>query len=86
MTVPNSPRRSRLLRTARTTSQGLILLAFPHGGQHAARRNAWASMSGDSARARGRREATTALDTALDRAARTGLVGAPMPNAMAVAR
>lgn len=86
MTVPHAPRRSRLLRTARITTQGLVLLALPHGGQHAARRNAWAAMSADSTRARGRREVTTALDAALDRAARTGPVGAPPQRARPVAR
>lgn len=39
----------------------LFLTAFPHGGQQAARRNAWAAMSADSARARTRREADAAL-------------------------
>jgi hypothetical protein len=51
-------------RTA-TTVQTLFLTALPHGGQRSARRNAWASMSTDAARARGRREADVAMDRAV---------------------
>ena len=47
-------------------SQFLLALA-PHGGQRVARRNAWASMSTDSARARARREADAAMAVALRR-------------------
>ena len=41
--------------------QAAVLAAFPDGGQVAARRNAWAGMSRDVARARARREAEAAL-------------------------
>ena len=46
------------------TGQRLWLAAFPHGGQAAARRNAWAAMAADAARARARREAAAALAAA----------------------
>ena len=59
-----------LRRTSRTV-EGLVLLALPHGGQQAARRNAWASMAADSARARARREADAAMDRAVAVADRT---------------
>ncbi len=39
----------------------ILLTALPHGGQRTARRNAWASMSTDAARAPRRREAGAAL-------------------------
>jgi hypothetical protein len=61
---------STLRRTSRTV-EGLVLLALPHGGQQAARRNAWASMAADSARARARREADAAMDRAVAVADRT---------------
>ncbi len=50
----------------RTTSlvQSLAVLLVPHGGQHTARRNAWAGMSADAARGRDRREAELALTQA----------------------
>jgi hypothetical protein len=54
-------------RTSRTAQQ-LVLLALPHGGQQLARRNAWASMATDSARARARREADAALSVAVSSA------------------
>jgi len=50
-----------LLAPLRRTTLSLLLFAVPHGGQQAARRNAWASMSPDAARARGRREAEAAF-------------------------
>ena len=62
--------------TVRHTSralEGLLLLALPHGGQQAARRNAWAGMAADSARARARREADAAMDQAVAAADRTAL-------------
>ena len=49
-----------LARTASLTTT-VLLAALPHGGQRTARRNAWASMSTDATRARGRREADAAL-------------------------
>jgi hypothetical protein len=61
---------SAVRRTSRTVQQ-LTLLALPHGGQQAARRNAWASMAADSARARARREADAAMDRAVAVADRT---------------
>ena len=59
-------------RTSRTV-EGLVLLALPHGGQQAARRNAWAAMAADSARARARREADLAMNRAVAAADRTAL-------------
>jgi hypothetical protein len=53
------------LRTTTRTLEGLLLLALPHGGQQAARRNAWAGMAADSALARARREADAAMDRAV---------------------
>ena len=49
--------------------QGLVLAVLPHGGQLTARRNAWAGMASDAARARSRREADAALAVALAAAA-----------------
>ena len=51
--------------------QAAVLTAFPHGGQHGSRRNAWTAMSSDAARARARREAAAALRAAELSAART---------------
>ena len=59
-------------RTSRTV-EGLVLLALPHGGQQSARRNAWASMAADSARARARREADAAMNRVVASAGRTAL-------------
>jgi hypothetical protein len=42
----------------------LLLLALPSGGQATARRNAWAGMSANAARARERRQAEAALAAA----------------------
>ena len=47
-----------------TLAQSLVLLLVPHGGQHTARRNAWAGMSADAARGRDRREAQAAVELA----------------------
>ena len=47
-----------------TLAQSLVLLLVPHGGQHAARQNAWAGMSADAARGRDRREAQAAIELA----------------------
>ena len=63
MTLPGTVR--RIPRTI----EGLALLALPHGGQQVARRNAWASMAADSARARARREADAAMTVAVSTAA-----------------
>jgi hypothetical protein len=52
-------------RLATGALQSLTLLALPHGGQRTARRNAWASMSADSALARTRREAAGAMSLAV---------------------
>ena len=46
-------------------AKDLILAAVPAGGQKGARRNAWAAMSADSARARARREADAAMARSL---------------------
>jgi hypothetical protein len=45
--------------------ESVALMLLPHGGQRSARTNAWASMSEDSARARGRREADAAMARAV---------------------
>jgi hypothetical protein len=63
---------STVRRTSRTV-EGLVLLALPHGGQQAARRNAWAAMAADSARARARREADAAMNRAVAAADRTAV-------------
>ena len=55
-----------------TLVQSLSLLLAPHGGQHVARRNAWAGMSRDAALARDRRAAELALAVA---AAQAGVRG-----------
>ena len=47
-----------------TLVQSLSLLLAPHGGQHLARRNAWAGMSRDAVMKRDRREADLALAAA----------------------
>jgi hypothetical protein len=59
------------LRRTTRTGEGLVLLALPHGGQQAARRNAWASMAADSTRARARREADLARTLAVARSGAT---------------
>ena len=50
--------------------QSFALTLLPHGGQHAARKNAWAAMSEGNTRAKARREADTAMTRALARAQR----------------
>lgn len=57
------------LPLTRTTTT-LLMTLMPHGGQRAARRNAWASMSSDSALARARREADAAMALAVARSHR----------------
>jgi hypothetical protein len=49
------------------SAQALLLALAPHGGQQTARRNAWAAMSVDAARARARREAAAAVNAAATR-------------------
>jgi len=53
-----------------TRMQSLLLTVLPHGGQGAARRNAWAAMSADAVQSRARRDAEIAVDRAVMRAAR----------------
>ena len=53
------------VRTATRLAQSAVLLVLPHGGQQAARRNAWAGMAADSARGRARREADAAMTAAV---------------------
>jgi hypothetical protein len=48
--------------------QSAFLTVLPHGGQGAARRNAWSAMSADVVQSRARREAEIAVDLAADRA------------------
>ncbi|MCU1595420.1 MAG: hypothetical protein JWO12_2812 [Frankiales bacterium] len=57
MTIPSFTRTAGQL-------QSLVLTVLPHGGQHSARRNAWASMVEDNNRARQRREADVAMSRA----------------------
>ena len=57
-----------LMRRTTQVLQSLALELTPNGGQAVARRNAWASMSEGSARARGRRDASLAMDRAIARA------------------
>jgi hypothetical protein len=58
------------LTSATRSLQSVILMVSPHGGQHSARKNAWASMAEDSQRARQRREAESFLHLAIARAER----------------
>jgi hypothetical protein len=58
------------LRRTTRAAQALLLMALPHGGQLAARRNAWAAMSAGSARTRELREADAAMSAAIGRARR----------------
>jgi hypothetical protein len=60
------------LRTVRTL-ESLALTLLPHGGQGAARRNAWAAMAADSSRARDRHEAQLAMSRAVRRGEQSGL-------------
>lgn len=63
---------TQLLRTLpRLTlinSRELAMTLLPHGGQRAARQNAWAGMSADLAMSKARREAEAAMDVATARA------------------
>ena len=62
------------LRRSASLVQSVGLLLLPHGGQAAARRNAWSGMSADAARSRDRRAAQEAVAAAEQRAyARTAL-------------
>ena len=56
---------TRFIRRTTRRSQSTLLFLLPHGGQNAARRNAWSSMSVDAARARARREAAVAMTRAV---------------------
>ena len=58
---------ARLIHRSTATGQAALLLLLPHGGQQAARRNAWASMATDATRARARVEAAAALTHAATR-------------------
>lgn len=60
-----------LARAASFTTT-VLFTALPHGGQRTARRNAWASMSTDATRARGRREADAAIAQSAFRARALG--------------
>ena len=55
--------------------QTLLLVVLPHGGQHAARRNAWAGMAADAQRVRSGREAALAVE-----AAGTAISGRELPR------
>lgn len=50
-------------------ARSLYLMAFPHGGQRGARRNAWTGMSEDVGRSRVRAEVDDALNAAVVRSA-----------------
>jgi hypothetical protein len=56
------------LRTARSLESAVMAL-LPHGGQGAARRNAWSAMSADATMSRTRREADLAMNRAIARSA-----------------
>lgn len=56
---------TRIVRRTASTTQTAVLLLLPHGGQRVARSNAWASMSADAVRARGRQEAAAAMSRAV---------------------
>lgn len=56
-----------LRRTPRLMGSPAVL-AFPNGGQRAARRNAWAGMSEDAAHRRARVEADEAVQASIARA------------------
>ena len=58
---------TRLVSRTAANGQSALLFLLPHGGQSLARRNAWASMSTDAARARARREAAAAITVAAAR-------------------
>jgi hypothetical protein len=47
--------------------QSIFLTVLPHGGQGAARRNAWSAMSHDAVQSRARYEAEIAVSRAADR-------------------
>lgn len=49
------------LRRTPDLARSLYLIAFPHGGQRGARRNAWAGMSEDVGRSRARADVDDAL-------------------------
>jgi hypothetical protein len=73
MPVPRPPLPSPLSTLA--LGRAVVLALVPHGGQHTARRNAWAGMAADAQRSRARREAEDALDVARARTAPTRRVG-----------
>jgi hypothetical protein len=55
---------TRLVHRSSSTGQAALMFVLPHGGQNLARRNAWASMATDVARARARTEAADAMTRA----------------------
>ena len=59
----------QMIRTGASFGCEILLAALPHGGQHGARRNAWAAMVDDHARIKMRREAERATAEAQARAA-----------------
>lgn len=61
---------ARMIRTGASVGCEVLLAVLPHGGQHGARRNAWAAMVDDHARSKMRREAERATAEAQERAAR----------------
>lgn len=61
MTIPSFTRTASQIQT-------LALTVLPHGGQHAARKNAWAAMSEGNMRAKARTEADSAMARAVARA------------------
>ncbi len=54
-----------VVSTVQGVVRDVVLATLPHGGQRAARRNAWSSMSADATVARARREAEAALTHAV---------------------
>jgi hypothetical protein len=65
MPVPSRPSSRRLLAAGCAVAQGLLLAVLPQGGQHGARRNAWAGMARDAQLSRARRDAGRAMDLAV---------------------
>jgi hypothetical protein len=57
-----------LVRRAARSLENATMALLPHGGQGAARRNAWSSMAHDVTRSRARRDADLAMDRAVSRA------------------
>jgi hypothetical protein len=58
-----------VIRRAARSVETAMMAVLPHGGQGAARRNAWSAMAADAIQSRARREADLAMDRAVSRSA-----------------